>query len=292
MPAPTVTTEPPAATVVAGIRDLLARTAREDGRDPLSDQALTRLTSSAVEHAVATDGDRVVGYAQLDGDSLEIAAEPGAVGELLDAFAGRPVLVWAHGRDSRLTEPLTERGFVAQRRLHQLRRTLDQPVDIPPAAEPISIRPFRVGEDEDAWLAVNAAAFAEHPEQGSWTRADLEARENEPWFDPSGFLMAWRDDELLGFHWTKMHPDHVGEVYVIATAPAAQGTGLGTTLLMHGLSWLRDHGCTEVLLYVDGYNVGAMRLYERYGFIQHDLDVQWAAPELAQSSSSGSLSNT
>jgi mycothiol synthase len=292
VPAPTVTTTTPDSATVAAVRELLDRVAREDGREPLSDQALTRLASSGVEHAVARTDGRVIGYAQLDGDSLEIAAEPGAIGELLDVFAGRPVLVWAHGRGSRLTAPLTARGYVARRRLHQLRRDLDQPLDAPPSPESITIRPFVVGEDENAWLAVNATAFADHPEQGSWTRADLEAREREPWFTPSGFLMAWRDGELLGFHWTKVHPDHVGEVYVIATAPAAQGTGLGTALLLHGLDWLREQGCTQVLLYVDGYNVGAMRLYERYGFAEHDLDVQWAAPELAQSSSSGSVSNT
>ena len=33
-----------------------------------------------------------------------------------------------------------------------------------------------------------------------------------------------------------------------------------------------------MLLYVDGDNTGAMRLYEHNGFRRHDLDVQWAAP--------------
>jgi mycothiol synthase len=124
---------------------------------------------------------------------------------------------------------------------------------------------------------VNSAAFVDHPEQGAWTRSDLEAREREPWFDPSGFLMAWRDAELAGFHWTKVHSDGVGEVYVIAVAPSAQGTGLGAVLLLRGLALLQARGCTEVMLYVDGYNTGAMRLYERYGFAAYDLDIQWSA---------------
>src|SRR3954447_13504701 len=45
----------------------------------------------------------------------------------------------------------------------------------------------------------------------------------EPWFDPAGFLLAERDRELLGFHWTKVHPDRLGGVYVPRIAPSAPG---------------------------------------------------------------------
>ena len=81
------------------IRALVASIAREDGRDPLSDQALTHLvvrrrSSTCWRPATAT----VVGYAQLDGDSLEIAAEPAAAGRAARrASRGRHVLVWSHG---------------------------------------------------------------------------------------------------------------------------------------------------------------------------------------------------
>jgi mycothiol synthase len=262
----------------AAVRALIGTIAAQDGRDPLSDQALTRLGSTDVEHAVAVDGDDVIGYAQLDGDSLEVAARDTAAGPLLDAFAGRDVLVWTHGEHSRLVAPLTERGFDRRRELYQLRRPLTdrpEPGEVPGEVE---IRPFVVGADEDAWLAINAAAFAHHPEQGSWTRADLAAREDEDWFDTDGFLLAWRGDELVGFHWTKIHPDGAGEVYVLAVAPQAQGLHLGSVLLLRGLASLYDRGVREVLLYVDGDNSTAVRLYERYGFGKHDLDVQWRAP--------------
>jgi mycothiol synthase len=125
---------------------------------------------------------------------------------------------------------------------------------------------------------VNAAAFASHAEQGRWSQRDLAARIAEPWFDATGFLLAVRDGELLGYHWTKIHPDGLGEVYVLGTAPSAQKLGLGRALLVRGLHYLADRGCPDVLLYVDGDNTGARRLYERSGFTEYDVDVQWRLP--------------
>lgn len=271
----------PDAEQLAGIRQLVARVAHEEGREPLSDQALTHLTSASVEHVIATRDGVVAGYAQLDGESLEIVADPAAAAALVDRFRERPVLIWSHGASSRLAGVLDQRGFTVVRELHQLRRPLTDAIDVPDVPAGVDLRPFVPSRDEDAWVEVNAAAFAHHPEQGRWTRADLEAREQESWFDPSGFLMAWRDAELIGFHWTKIHPDGAGEVYVIGVAPQAQGIGLGAVLLLRGLAHLRERGCAEVLLYVDGDNTGAMRLYERYGFSSHDLDVQWSARQVS-----------
>lgn len=272
----------------SAVRDLVARVARDDGADPISDQAMTRLDTARVEHAVATEDGEVVGYAQLDGSSLEVVARGAAIPALLDAFAGRPALIWSHGARSPLAAALRSRGFVPRRELHQLRRPLDDPPPERPVPSGVRIAAFRVGIDEDPWLAVNSAAFAHHPEQGGWGRADIAARENEPWFDPAGFLMAWRGEELLGFHWTKVHPDGAGEVYVLGVAPAAQGLGLGAVLLTHGLVHLHRQNCPEVLLYVDGDNTQARRLYEKYGFRPYDVDVQWAPGR----STSGTVPNT
>lgn len=271
------------------VRGLIAASAAATGRDPLSDQAVTRLTSAGVEHVVVVDHDEtVIGYGQLDGRSLEIVAAAEVAPRVLHAFDGRSVLVWSHGTGSPLVDALDAAGFDRARELHQLRRPLEDRIDVPPPPDGVEIRAFVPGADEEAWRAVNAAAFAHHPEQGEWALDDLLARERESWFDPSGFLMAWRGADLVGYHWTKIHPDGAGEVYVIGVDPSTQGSGLGTVLLLAGLRWLQDHGCAEVLLYVDGDNTGAMHLYERRGFVRHDLDVQWARG----AQSTGSESNT
>jgi len=264
---------------------LAERVERDDGAPPLSDQTLTQLRSGAVRHLVTRDGSgELTGYAQLDNASVEIAAAPAAAAGLLDqalAAGPGPIRVWSHGRHSRLIPVLEEHGFIRARELHQLRRDLaDLPAD-PPLADGVTVRAFVPGRDDGAWLRVNAAAFATHAEQGRWTAADLQARIDESWFDAAGFLLAERDGDLLGYHWTKVHPDGLGEVYVLGIAPDAQGLGLGSALLVRGLRHLRDvRGCPAVLLYVDGDNPGALHLYERDGFTKYDLDIQWSSGDV------------
>jgi mycothiol synthase len=155
--------------------------------------------------------------------------------------------------------------------------------DLPDAVLPdgVTIRAFVPGKDEDAWLAANRAAFADHPEQGNLTRADLEARMAEDWFDPAGFFLAEdRDGRLLGYHWTKVHPRHgahpaIGEVYVVGVTPEAQGMGLGKALTIAGIKHLRDAGLNAVMLYVDADNAAAVALYRRLGFTRWDMDVMY-----------------
>lgn len=265
----------------SAVRALAADIEAADGAPPLSDQALAQLTSTAVRHVVAADVSGVVGYAQLAGDSLELVGSPAILDDLVDRFAGEAVHVWAHGARSRVSPVLEARGFRPTRTLLQLRRPLDA-VDERPVPAGVRVEPFAVGRDEDAWVRVNAAAFASHPEQGGWTRADVEAREAEPWFDPAGFLLAWRDDELLGYHWTKTHSATLGEVYVLGVHPSGQGLGLGGVLLDRGLAHLHARGCTDVLLYVEADNTVARRLYERSGFTEFDRDTQWSAPVTAR----------
>ena len=135
--------------------------------------------------------------------------------------------------------------------------------------------------DADQLLAVNAAAFAHHPEQGALDAAGLAARMAEPWFDPAGLILGFDDDGLAGFHWTKQVGD-TGEVYVIGVAPRTQGRGYGKVLLQAGLAHLRSTGSDRVLLYVDSSEVVAVRMYESAGFGVARRDVLYAPADQEQ----------
>src|SRR3954469_14466320 len=162
----------------------------------------------------------IAGYAHLDptdpvaGPSAEVVVHPAHRGRgfgrllvqaALEAARDHRLRLWAHGDRPAARALAASLGFSEVRRLEQWRRSLRVPLPDVPLPPGVRLRTFRPGADDDAWLALNAAAFADHPEQGSWTLRDLHARMAESWFDPDGFLLAEEDDGLVGFHWTKLH---------------------------------------------------------------------------------------
>ena len=269
---------------VYDVMELRNSVATASGTSPLSDHVVSSVKGHAPgRHFVQTSDAGLVGYAHLDAGSDPVAElllrDEGDVGELLDAVvraAGSSLRIWTRGDNAPLNEVLPTLGFAPVRTLLQMRCPLAATeLPRPNWADGVTVRTFRVGLDEAAWLAVNNAAFAGHPEQAGWTLADIRAREDESWFDPAGFFLAQSDGRVVGFHWTKIHEKSggdLGEVYVIGVDPSMQSKGLGEALLLYGLQHLRDRGLATVLLYVEADNRGAIALYERHGFSKWDAD--------------------
>lgn len=282
---------------VERVHALVASATRVDGAQPLNDHVMFGLRyggTGEVRHLVARSGAEWVGYGHLDlsdriqGASAQVVVSPGhrrrgigaaLVARMLEEAAPSALRLWAHGHHPASTALAARLGFTRARELWQLRRSLHSALPLAATPAGVTIRPFEVGADEDAWLKVNAEAFIDHPEQGAMTRADLERREQAAWFEPRGFFLAERDGELLGFHWTKVHSggehDPIGEVYVLGVAPAAQGLGLGKVLTLTGLRHLRDRGLDQVMLYVESDNAAAITVYQRLEFVHWDTDVMY-----------------
>jgi mycothiol synthase len=276
----------------------------EDGVGPLSEHVMLHLRyggDTKARNLRIFRGQDLAGYAHLDptdpvaGPSGELVIHPAhrqhglglALVRALVAEAGeRELRLWAHGDLPAATRLAAAAGFSRARALRQMRRSLQAWLGRPQLADGIKIRTFVVGSDEDAWTDLNSRAFSRHPEQGAWTRADLDLREREPWFDPAGFFLAERAGRIVGFHWTKIHGrgtesaghDHeaIGEVYVVGVDPAERGTGLGRALTLVGLQYLRARGLFQVMLYVDEVNTPAIGLYESLGFTHWGTDVMYS----------------
>lgn len=274
--------------------ELVARCRRADGITPIGGQ----LSASAPLLAATCDG-AVVGVATLPpGDPTELCVDPafrrrGIGTSLLRRALETQPGMWAHGNLPPAQALAARFGLHPRRTLLQLRCPLPGSIalsrELPPG---VVIAPFRPGIDDDAFLAANARAFAWHPEQGRLDRQQLTGLLAQPWADPDGFLLAWRDGatgrELVGFHWTKIHPvdptplgsataGPIGEVYVIAVDPtppsAHRARGLAVPLTLAGLDLLAARGQQTAMLYVEADNAAALALYQRLGFTEYLRDV-------------------
>jgi mycothiol synthase len=307
------------------VTQLVDAVTEHDGVRPLSEHVTLHLRYGGDDPArnllAYDDQHALVGYAHLDvtdpveGPSAELAVGPDARGRghgralvealLAESRDGR-LRLWSHGEHPAAAALARSMGFSGERRLFQLRRSLYAPLPDVALPDGIAVRTFRAGQDEQAWVEVNNRAFADHPDQGSWTVADIRVREREPWFDAGGFFLAERrggeqsERRLVGFHWTKVHGaacggrgeaaprkngarangphehEPIGEVYVVGVDPAEQGRGLGRALTVVGLRHLRALGLGQAMLYVDESNTGAVGVYESLGFTHWDTDVSFA----------------
>lgn len=282
---------------------LADRVADADGVAAISGHVLAAIRAGRADVLPApasndASSDRTAaGYAvAIDHDPAEVAVDPAVRGRgvgtaLVRAAIERQGAVWAYGDLPAARSVAARLGLARTRVLLQMRRPL--PIDPagPPVPPGVRIRPFEPGRDDEAFLRVNARAFAGHPEQGRLDRAGLGDEMSQDWFDPAGFFLAVSDpgDELLGFHWTKVHdqdrsagrtdePGPIGEIYVLGVDPDAGVRGLGTVLTDVGLRHLAGRGLRAVMLYVEADNDPALRLYQRAGFVVHLTNVVYRAP--------------
>ncbi len=282
------------------VRALHQEVAAHDGVSALDEAALLALADDTAQHLLLEDPDlsaaaeaRLLGYTSVLADgTVQGMVHPAhrrrghGTALLRAALALRPDAgIWAHGALEGSLAFLTGAGLEETRRLLTLHRGLDAARPVPevrPASLPdLHLDTFDPERDADRWVAVNATAFRDHPEQGALTRADLDRRQAEPWFDPADMLVARRGDELVGFVWVKReHPGATAsdaEIYVVATDPSVQGHGVAGHLLAATLTRLQEAGVPGVQLYVEADNAPALRLYENWGFSVSGRDVQMRA---------------
>lgn len=281
---------------LAAVTGLLAQIEAHDGVAPVSEEHLLALHAAAggvsadAEHGawLRRAGGAPVALLTRARDALELAVHPGErrrghAGALLrGVLKDAPNLaLWAHG-DLPAARAFADRfGLVRVRELLRLERPLTvADADLPTLPGVVTLADLPDADADAAlraWLDLNSLAFAEHPEQGRWTWADLTTRTAQDWFDPAHLLLLPTPDGagIDASIWLKATGRGI-EVYVLAVHPARAGHGLGRALLTHALGEVARQGGFDVVeLYVDGGNRPALALYDRAGFAVVERHAQY-----------------
>jgi [ribosomal protein S18]-alanine N-acetyltransferase len=131
-----------------------------------------------------------------------------------------------------------------------------------PVSDPSAfwIDPLRDDRDLDGVLAVEAESFT-----NPWTR-EMYAWELQNRSLCHIYVIRAPDDTIIGFcaFWLVFDEVHINN---LAIRPAWRGQGLGTRLLRRVLTEARRLGARRATLEVRASNLGARRLYERFGFV-------------------------
>ena len=285
--------------------ELIAQTTAIDGTPPIAEHILLHLRhggDKSDSHLLIENSTQVIGYAHIDqtdlvaGPSVELVVAPdhraSDVGEKLLSEAikicGNKIRLWVHGQQAATHALATSHNFEKIRTVLQMSRSLAQIQQLPVIDPKISIRSFLPAIDNQPWLELNNLVFKDHPEQGGWGLSDLNHRVNEEWFDEKGFFIAERDNQMIGFTWTKIHGAHshdhggkesahahpaIGEIYITAISPNFAGAGIGKALTITALNYLKYQGLADVILYVDAENQSAINLYQSLGFKEFGKDL-------------------
>ena len=271
-----------ASTGDADLDDLIARATVADGVPPFSDGALAAYAKGERELVWERDADSNRVAAGLDSkDAAEFVVDPdhrghGYGSRMLDMLThpsrgghGTAKLFWAHG------DSAAAKVMMAHHKLEPVREVLHLRAPVPASASAGDGISTATEADYDDIVAVNARAFADHPEQGQLTREGFEVLRAESWFDPDNLLVLRDDDDRIsGFVWLK-GVDGDGEFYVVGVDPGRQRAGEGRRLMNAGFARLAASGIHSSHLYVEESNIPAVALYASLGFERIGSDVQY-----------------
>lgn len=174
---------------------------------------------------------------------------------------------------------LAARGYREVRRFWEMTIVLDEPPPSPSVPAGLRIEPFAEADAAVVHRALDEA-FREHWEYRAvafdewWDRA-----RSAPGFDPTLWLVAREDDEIVAAVRNERNRQGGGWVEALGVRRAWRGRGLGRALLLQTFAEFYRRGIERVGLGVDAENAtGAIVLYETVGM---DVELEQVVYEKA-----------
>jgi ribosomal protein S18 acetylase RimI-like enzyme len=87
-------------------------------------------------------------------------------------------------------------------------------------------------------------------------------------------ILAFDGQSLIGLNTLRFTAD-AAVIDLIGVTAAAQGTGIGRTLLHEGFAVCRERGVTHIRVATEAENVAACRFYQRNGFVARSTELVW-----------------
>jgi len=172
---------------------------------------------------------------------------------------------------------LSRLGFRFIRRSHELRIDLDKASLSQKTGCPV--RRLQTGE-EGKLTEIQNRSFT-----GTWgfnpnTEEEIRYAISIGNSTPEEIFLACEGDKPIGYCWTRIEhrasPDideTIGRIFMIGVDPDYRGRGVGTSVLLAGLTHLKNKGIRVVELTVDSKNRSARKLYRSVGFKPHDISL-------------------
>jgi mycothiol synthase len=154
-------------------------------------------------------------------------------------------------------------------------------VPVAPTSFPddVVIRTYAHPADMEAYVALAAESFADHPTPIAFTEELVARSHSLADFDPGGILLVSPVTEPQAFvAWAKARRstgddgERRGAIDFIGVVPAWRRRGLGRELLRWCVTWLREGGVGTIELTLVATNERALTLYRAEGF---EPTVEW-----------------
>lgn len=193
--------------------------------------------------------------------------------ETAQSWKGRYISTAIPDTSPRSVEFLERHGFQRVREFYKMRLSdlrPDADVHFPPG---FTQRNFLPGTDEEAFVTVYNAAFADHWDfvpMADWEVAKWNRR---PAFNPKGCFLLFDQSRLVGFMTVMYDPEQaretgeaVGRIFEMGVLPEYRRRGLGYTMLQAAIGYAQSQGFDALDLVTDVENEAGIQLYEKVGF--------------------------